>query len=384
MKVTVVGAGNVGATCADVLACRNFIDEIVLLDVKEGVAEGKALDIWQTAPIRGFNTRLTGSTNDYSKTAGSDVVVITSGVPRKPGMSRDDLIGINAGIVKSVTEQVVKHSPDAKIIIVSNPLDVMTYCAYLAAKLPSNRVMGMAGVLDTARYRAFLADEIGCSPLDIQALLLGGHGDTMVPLPKYTTVQGIPVTHFVKEERLHEIIERAKVGGGELVKLLGTSAWYAPGAAAASMVEAILLDQKKIVPVCAWLTGEYGLKDLYLGVPVVLGRNGIEKVVEAQPGRKGESRSLYLGRSRTQGAQSTGRHEIVLIEIFSLRKKAPSLSGRRFFCPHRPNKSGPKILSEGNHTAIYPGKKTCDHERKCAEKPRVPPPQKRNANENYC
>ena len=292
MKVTVVGAGNVGATCADVLACRNFIDEIVLLDVKEGVAEGKALDIWQTAPIRGFNTRLTGSTNDYSKTEGSDVVVITSGVPRKPGMSRDDLIGINAGIVKSVTEQVVKHSPDAKIIIVSNPLDVMTYCAYLAAKLPSNRVMGMAGVLDTARYRAFLADEIGCSPLDIQALLLGGHGDTMVPLPKYTTVQGIPVTHFVKEERLHEIIERAKVGGGELVKLLGTSAWYAPGAAAASMVEAILLDQKKIVPVCAWLTGEYGLKDLYLGVPVVLGRNGIEKVVELNLDEK-EKADLY-------------------------------------------------------------------------------------------
>lgn len=269
-----------GATCADVLAVRNFVDEIVILDIKEGVAEGKALDIWQTAPIRGFNTRLTGSTNDYSKTAGSDVVVVTSGVPRKPGMSRDDLIGINAGIVKSVTEQVVKYSPDAKIIIVSNPLDVMTYCAFLAAGVPSNRVMGMAGVLDTARYRAFLATEIGCSPMDIQALLLGGHGDTMVPLPKYTTIQGIPVTQFVKPERLDEIVERTKVGGGELVKLLGTSAWYAPGAAAASMVEAILLDQKKVVPVCAWLTGEYGLKDIYLGVPVVLGRNGIEKVIE--------------------------------------------------------------------------------------------------------
>ena len=269
-----------GATCADVLAVRNFVDEIVILDIKEGVAEGKALVIWQTAPIRGFNTRLTGSTNDYSKTAGSDVVVVTSGVPRKPGMSRDDLIGINAGIVKSVTEQVVKYSPDAKIIIVSNPLDVMTYCAFLAAGVPSNRVMGMAGVLDTARYRAFLATEIGCSPMDIQALLLGGHGDTMVPLPKYTTVQGIPVTQFVKPERLDEIVERTKVGGGELVKLLGTSAWYAPGAAAASMVEAILLDQKKVVPVCAWLTGEYGLKDIYLGVPVVLGRNGIEKVIE--------------------------------------------------------------------------------------------------------
>ncbi len=300
MKVTVVGAGNVGATCADVLAVRNFVDEIVILDIKEGVAEGKALDIWQTAPIRGFNTRLTGSTNDYSKTAGSDVVVVTSGVPRKPGMSRDDLIGINAGIVKSVTEQIVKYSPDAKIIIVSNPLDVMTYCAFRATGLPANRVMGMAGVLDTARYRAFLSTEIGCSPADIQALLLGGHGDTMVPLPKYTTVQGIPVTQFVAEERLNEIIERAKVGGGELVKLLGTSAWYAPGAAAASMVEAILLDQKKIVPVCAWLTGEYGLKDLYLGVPVVLGKNGIEEVIELDLDEK-EKSDLYTSADAVRG-----------------------------------------------------------------------------------
>ena len=300
MKVTVVGAGNVGATCADVLAVRNFVDEIVILDIKEGVAEGKALDIWQTAPIRGFNTRLTGSTNDYSKTAGSDVVVVTSGVPRKPGMSRDDLIGINAGIVKSVTEQIVKYSPDAKIIIVSNPLDVMTYCAFRATGLPANRVMGMAGVLDTARYRAFLSTEIGCSPADIQALLLGGHGDTMVPLPKYTTVQGIPVTQFVAEEHLNEIIERAKVGGGELVKLLGTSAWYAPGAAAASMVEAILLDQKKIVPVCAWLTGEYGLKDLYLGVPVVLGKNGIEKVIELDLDEK-EKSDLYTSADAVRG-----------------------------------------------------------------------------------
>lgn len=300
MKVTVVGAGNVGATCADVLAVRNFVDEIVILDIKEGVAEGKALDIWQTAPIRGFNTRLTGSTNDYSKTAGSDVVVVTSGVPRKPGMSRDDLIGINAGIVKSVTEQIVKYSPDAKIIIVSNPLDVMTYCAFRATGLPANRVMGMAGVLDTARYRAFLSTEIGCSPADIQALLLGGHGDTMVPLPKYTTVQGIPVTQFVAEERLNEIIERAKVGGGELVKLLGTSAWYAPGAAAASMVEAILLDQKKIVPVCAWLTGEYGLNDLYLGVPVVLGKDGIEKVIELDLDEK-EKSDLYTSADAVRG-----------------------------------------------------------------------------------
>ena len=280
MKVTVVGAGNVGATCANCIAEKDIVNEVVLLDIKEGVSEGKSLDMWQTAPINLYDTRIKGVTNDYAATDNSEVVVITSGLPRKPGMSRDDLIGINAGIVKSVTEQVVKYSPDAKIIIVSNPLDVMTYCAFLAAGVPSNRVMGMAGVLDTARYRAFLATEIGCSPMDIQALLLGGHGDTMVPLPKYTTVQGIPVTQFVKPERLDEIVERTKVGGGELVKLLGTSAWYAPGAAAASMVEAILLDQKKVVPVCAWLTGEYGLKDIYLGVPVVLGRNGIEKVIE--------------------------------------------------------------------------------------------------------
>lgn len=282
MKVTVVGAGNVGATCADVLAVRNFVDEIVILDIKEGVAEGKALDIWQTAPIRGFNTRLTGSTNDYSKTAGSDVVVVTSGVPRKPGMSRDDLISTNAGIVKSVTENVIKHSPNAKIIIVSNPLDVMCYCAYLAAKVDSSKVFGMAGILDTARYRAFLAEALNVSPKDIQALLLGGHGDTMVPLPRYTSVGGIPVTELIDADKLHAIIERTKVGGGELVKLMGTSAWYAPGAAAAQMVEAIVRDQRRVFPVCAMLNGEYGMKDIYLGVPVILGKNGIEEIIEVK------------------------------------------------------------------------------------------------------
>jgi malate dehydrogenase len=280
MKVTVVGAGNVGATCADVLAKREIANEIVLLDIKEGVAEGKALDIWETSPINLYDSRTTGSTNDYSKTANSDVVVITSGLPRKPGMSRDDLIATNAGIVKQVTENVIKHSPEAKIIIVSNPLDVMTYTAYLTAKVDSSRVFGMAGVLDTARYRSFLAMELNVSPKDIQAVLMGGHGDTMVPLPRYTTVGGIPVTELIDSEKLDAIIERTKFGGGEIVKLLGTSAWYAPGAAAAQMVEAIVRDQKRIFPVCAWLQGEYGMKDIYLGVPVVLGKNGIEKIIE--------------------------------------------------------------------------------------------------------
>ncbi len=282
MKVTVVGAGNVGATCADVLATREVANEVVLLDIKEGYAEGKALDIWQTAPINLYDTRTVGSTNDYSKTADSDVVVITSGLPRKPGMSRDDLIATNAGIVKSVTENVVKYSPNAKIIVVSNPLDVMTYCAYLNAKVDSSKVFGMAGILDTARYRAFLATELNVSPKDIQAVLMGGHGDTMVPLPRYTTVGGIPVTELIAEDKLNAIVERTKKGGGEIVNLLGTSAWYAPGAAAAQMVEAIVKDQKRIFPVCAWLTGEYGLHNIYLGVPVKLGKNGIEEIIELQ------------------------------------------------------------------------------------------------------
>lgn len=282
MKVTVVGAGNVGATCAEVIAHRELVNEVVLLDIKEGVAEGKSLDIWQTAPINVSDTRLIGSTNDYSKTANSDVVVITSGLPRKPGMSRDDLIATNAGIVKTVTENIMKYSPDTILVIVSNPLDVMTYCAYLTAKIDSSRVFGMAGILDTARYRAFLADALNCSPKDIQAILMGGHGDTMVPLPRYTTVSGIPVTELIAKEKLNAIVERTKKGGGEIVNLLGTSAWYAPGAAAVQMVEAIVKDQKRIFPCCAWLQGEYGLKDIYLGVPVKLGKKGIEQIIELQ------------------------------------------------------------------------------------------------------
>lgn len=280
MKVTVVGAGNVGATCADVLAYREIANEIVLVDIKEGLAEGKALDIWQKSPIDLYDSRTVGSTNDYTKTAKSDVVVITSGLPRKPGMSRDDLIGTNAGIVKSVTENIIRHSPEAIIIIVSNPLDVMTYQAHITSKLPRTKIMGMAGILDTARYRAFLAEALNISPKDIQAMLLGGHGDSMVPLPRYTTVSGIPVTELIDKDKLNAILERTKVGGGELVKLMGTSAWYAPGSAAAQMVESIVRDQRRIFPVCVKLEGEYGIKDCYLGVPVVLGKNGVERIIE--------------------------------------------------------------------------------------------------------
>ncbi len=269
-----------GATCADVLAYKEIANEIVLVDIREGFAEGKSLDLWQKAPIDLYDSRIIGSTNDYSKTAGSEVVVITSGLPRKPGMTRDDLIGTNAGIVKSVTENIVKHSPNAIIIVVSNPLDVMTYQAHLSSNLPRTRVIGMAGILDTARYRAFLAEALNVSPKDIQAVLLGGHGDTMVPLPRYTTVSGIPVTELIDKDKLNAIIERTKVGGGELVKLMGTSAWYAPGSAAAQMVEAIVKDQRRILPVCMQLNGEYGIKDCYLGVPVILGKNGVEKVIE--------------------------------------------------------------------------------------------------------
>lgn len=286
MKVTVVGAGNVGATCADVLASREIVNEVILLDIKEGIAEGKALDIWQKAPINSYDTKTIGVTNDYSITANSDVVVITSGLPRKPGMSRDDLIQVNAGIVKSVTENIVKYSPNTILVVVSNPLDVMTYQAHLVSGFPRERVLGMAGILDTARYRAFLSDELNISQKEITAMLLGGHGDTMVPLTRYTTVGGIPVTELVAEDRLEAIVQRTKTGGGELVKLMGTSAWYAPGAAAAQMVEAIVKDQRRIFPVCIQLKGEYGIDNCYLGVPVVLGKNGVEKIFQLQLNEK--------------------------------------------------------------------------------------------------
>lgn len=280
MKVSVIGAGNVGATCAEVIAHHELVNQVVILDIKENFAEGKALDIWETSAINLYDTRLIGTTNDYSKTADSDVVVITSGLPRKPGMSRDDLIATNAEIVRSVTENVVKYSPNSILIVVSNPLDVMTYCAYLTSRFPSKKVFGMAGILDTGRFKAFLADELNVSPKDIQAVLLGGHGDTMVPLPRYTTIGGIPITEMISRKKLDAIIDRTKKGGGEIVNLLGTSAWYAPGSAAAQMVEAIIKDQKRLFPVCAWLEGEYGLNNIYLGVPVILGKTGIERIIE--------------------------------------------------------------------------------------------------------
>lgn len=280
-KVTVVGAGNVGATCANVLAHKDLVKEVVLLDIKGDLARGKALDSWQQAPIDYYSTALKG-TEDYKDTADSDIVVITAGIPRKPGMSRDDLIATNAKIVKMVTDSIMAHSENPIIIVVSNPLDVMTYAAYKASGLPSSRVFGMAGILDTARYRAFLATELEVSPKDIQAVLMGGHGDTMVPLPRYTTVAGIPVTEMIDHDALDAIVERTKKGGGELVKLMGTSAWYAPGAAAAQMVEAIVRDENRIFPCCVHLDGQYGLEDMFLGAPVKLGQNGIEQIIELQ------------------------------------------------------------------------------------------------------
>ncbi|MFN1835002.1 malate dehydrogenase [Balneola sp. MJW-20] len=289
MKVTVVGAGgNVGSTVALSVAQRDFAKEVVALDLERKEddktfypSKGRALDQWEASPIHLFDTRVNGTT-DYADTAGSDVCVITAGVPRRPGMSRDDLLEINANIVKSVTEQLVKYSPDTIIIVVSNPLDVMVQVAKEASGLPHEKVMGMAGILDTARYRSFIAEELNASPKDIQALLMGGHGDTMVPLPRFTTISGMPITHFISDERLEEIVNRTKKGGGEIVGLMGTSAWYAPGAAAAQMVEAILLDQNRIFPVCAHIDGQYGIDDLYIGVPVKLGKGGIKEVIEVE------------------------------------------------------------------------------------------------------
>lgn len=279
-KITVIGAGNVGATCANVLAHKNLAKEVILVDVRAGIAEGKALDIWQTSSINGFNTRVTGVTDDYEKTKDSGIVIITSGMPRKPGMSRDDLIKTNAEIVKDVTLKSVKASPDAIVIVVSNPLDVMTYAALKASKKPWNKVFGMAGILDIGRYKAFLADALNVSPLDISALLMGGHGDSMVPLPRYTSICGIPLTELMSADEIEKIVERTRKGGGELVQLMGTSAWYAPGAAAAQMAEAIVDDQKRIFPVSTILNGQFGLNDVFMGMPVKLGKDGIEEVID--------------------------------------------------------------------------------------------------------
>jgi len=279
-KITVIGAGNVGATCANVIAQKDLTNELVMIDIKEGLAEGKALDIWQSSSILNFNTRVIGVTNDYKKTEGSEIIIITSGMPRRPGMSRDDLIKTNALIVKEVTENAVKYSPDAILLVVSNPLDVMTYTASLASKKPDNRVFGMAGILDQGRFKAFLADALNGSPNDIHGLLLGGHGDTMVPLPRYTSVNGIPLLDLLDKETVDKIVERTRKGGGEIVGLLGTSAWYAPGAAIGQMVEAIVDDQKRVFPISTRLHGEFGLKDVYVGVPVKLGRKGVEEIIE--------------------------------------------------------------------------------------------------------
>jgi malate dehydrogenase len=298
-KVTVIGSGNVGATVANVLAHKDLVNEIVLLDIQGDMAKGKALDMWQQAPVDYYSTRITG-TDDYAKTADSDIVVITAGIPRKPGMSRDDLISTNANIVSSVTAQIMKYSANPIIIVVSNPLDVMTYAAWKTSGLPSSRVFGMAGILDTARYRAFLAEALNVSPKDIQAVLMGGHGDTMVPLPRYTTVSGIPVTELIDEASLDAIVERTKVGGGELVKLMGTSAWYAPGAAAAQMVESILKNENRIYPCCALLNGEYNLQGVFVGVPVKLGANGIEQLIEL---KLNESEMALLNDSADQVRQ---------------------------------------------------------------------------------
>lgn len=289
-KITVVGAGNVGATCAHLLAIKELGD-VVLVDISEGIPQGKALDMLEATPVDAVSVNLVG-TNGYSETKDSDLVIITAGVPRKPGMSRDDLLKINAGIVGGVSKEIAKSSPNAVVIVVSNPLDAMCQVAKNASGFPKERVMGMAGILDTARYRSFLAMEIGCAPDDIQAILLGGHGDTMVPLPSYTTVQGIPVTHFVKPDRLNQIVERAKSGGAEIVNLLKTgSAYYAPARASVEMAEAILKDQKRIRPVCAYLEGEFGYQGIYLGVPVMLGGRGIEKIIEI-PLTDGEKKLL--------------------------------------------------------------------------------------------
>jgi malate dehydrogenase len=281
MKVTVVGAGAVGATCADNIARKELAEELVLLDIKEGLAEGKALDMMQTAALLGFDTRIQGSTNDYAKTAGSDVVVITSGLPRKPGMTREELIGTNAGIVRGVTENILKHSPNAIIIIISNPMDTMTYLALKASGLPKNRIIGMGGALDSARFRCYLSLALNCSPADLNAVVVGGHGDTtMIPLIRYATWNSVPVTKFLSEEQQKKIVSDTMVGGATLTKLIGTSAWYAPGAAGASMVEAIVRDEKKLITCSVALDGEYGQKDICLGVPVIIGRNGWEKILD--------------------------------------------------------------------------------------------------------
>ena len=283
MKVTVVGAGAVGASCAEYIAIKDFASEVVLLDIKEGYAEGKAMDLMQTASLNGFDTKITGSTNDYSKTANSDICVITSGIPRKPGMTREELIGINAGIVKTVASSLIEHSPNTIIIVVSNPMDTMTYLVHKTTNLPKNKIIGMGGALDSARFKYRLAEALEAPISDVDGMVIGGHSDKgMVPLTRLATRNSVPVTEFISDERLNQVKEDTKVGGATLTKLLGTSAWYAPGAAVSGLVQAIACDQKKVYPCSTLLDGEYGLSNLCIGVPVVLGKNGIEKIVEIE------------------------------------------------------------------------------------------------------
>lgn len=283
MKITVVGAGAVGASCAEYIAIKNFASEVVLLDIKEGFAEGKAMDLMQTASLNGFDTKITGITNDYSVTAESDICVITSGIPRKPGMTREELIGINAGIVKDVSSNLIKHSPNTIIIVVSNPMDTMTYLVHKSTNLPKHRIIGMGGALDSARFKYRLAEALDAPISDVDGMVIGGHSDTgMVPLTRLATRNSVPVTEFLNEERLSQVMEDTKVGGATLTKLLGTSAWYAPGAAVSGLVQAIACDQKKMFPCSVLLEGEYGLNDICIGVPVILGRNGIERIVEIE------------------------------------------------------------------------------------------------------
>lgn len=282
-KVTVVGAGNVGATCANVLAVNEVANEVVLIDIKEGFAEGKAMDIMQTAQLMGFDTVVKGVTNDYSQTAGSDVVIITSGIPRKPGMTREELIGVNAGIVKSVAENCLKYSPDAILVIVANPMDPMAYLTYKTLGLPRNRVIGMGGALDSSRFKYFISQAIGCNANEVEGIVIGGHGDTtMIPLPRLATYKGMPICNFLSEEKVEEVVKSTMVGGATLTGLLGTSAWMAPGAAASAVAESIIKNQGKMITCAAYLDGEYGMKDIMIGVPVVLGKKGIERIVEIE------------------------------------------------------------------------------------------------------
>jgi len=281
MKITIVGAGAVGASCAEYIAIKNFASEVVILDIKEGFAEGKAMDLMQTASLNGFDTKIVGVTGDYSKTAKSDIVIITSGIPRKPGMTREELIGINAGIVKMVSTSLIEFSPDAIVIVVSNPMDTMTYLVHKSIGIPKNRIIGMGGALDSARFKYRLAEALGAPISDVDGMVIGGHSDTgMIPLTRMATRNSIPVTEYISEERLNQVKEDTKVGGATLTKLLGTSAWYAPGAAVSGLAQAIACDQKKMFPCSVLLEGEYGLNDICIGVPVILGKNGIEKIIE--------------------------------------------------------------------------------------------------------